>query len=180
MQSFSLSYRILFLLVLIFPMNILAGSLDPPVPCSGCWIPPVQTRWQWQLSGTVNQSFNVDMYDIDMFDNDSATVASLHVMGRKVICYISAGSYENWRTDAHQFPPQVIGNAYDGWPGEWWLDIRRIDLLGPYVPFINAGKAVMDTEYRGKKSKFCPTLNGLNINGIRKRLDLDAWRKSCR
>jgi hypothetical protein len=49
-----------------------------------------------------------------------------------------------------------------------------------YLPFINAGKAVMDTEYRGKKNKLCPRLNGLNINRIRKKLDLGAWLKACR
>ena len=31
------------------------------------------------------------------------------------------------------FPDEVIGNDYDGWPGEKWLDIRQIDLLAPIM-----------------------------------------------
>jgi hypothetical protein len=50
-----------------------------------------------------------------------------------VICYLSAGSWEDWRPDAAAFPPEVIGNEYEGWPGERWLDIRRIDLLTPII-----------------------------------------------
>jgi hypothetical protein len=41
-----------------------------------------------------------------------------------VICYFSAGSYEEWRDDADQFDDAVLGNDLDGWPGERWLDIR--------------------------------------------------------
>jgi hypothetical protein len=98
------------------------------------WQPPVTTTWQWQLSDLpVVQSFDVDMYDIDLFDNDASTVAALHTQGRKVVCYISVGSWEDWRSDADQFPPAVLGNDYAGWPGEKWLDIRQIALLAPIM-----------------------------------------------
>lgn len=98
------------------------------------WRPAVMSSWQWQLSGLpVNTSFNVAVYDIDLFDNDASVVAALHAQGRRVICYISVGSWENWRPDAGLFPPEVIGKDYEGWAGEKWLDIRRIDLLGPIL-----------------------------------------------
>lgn len=97
------------------------------------WIPPVRTSWQCQLTGTIDQSYDVNMYDIDMFDNDASVVASLHAQGRKVICYISAGSWENWRPDADQFPESVLGKPLEGWLGERWLDIRQIDVLGPIM-----------------------------------------------
>lgn len=45
-------------------------------------------------------------------------------MGRKVICYFSAGSYENWRSDKGDFPSDVLGNNLEHWEGEKWLDIR--------------------------------------------------------
>ena len=94
----------------------------------------VGSSWQWQLSGLpIDLSFDVDMYDIDLFDNDAGTVAALHDRGRKVVCYISAGSWEDWRPDAGQFPASVLGNDYVGWPGERWLDIRQIDLLAPIM-----------------------------------------------
>jgi len=74
----------------------------------------------------------VQMYDIDMFDNDASVVASLHHKGRKVVCYIDVGTWENWRPDAKKFPKFVLGK-HNGWPGEKWLDIRSIDILGPIM-----------------------------------------------
>jgi hypothetical protein len=96
------------------------------------WQPPAGTSWQWQLTGLpLDASFDVDMYDVDLFDTDARTVAALQAEGRKVICYLSAGSWEDWRPDADQFPDAVLGKRYRGWPGERWLDIRQIDLLAP-------------------------------------------------
>jgi hypothetical protein len=43
------------------------------------------------------------------------------------------GTDEDWRPDHAQFPPAVVGKNYTGWPGERWLDIRRIDLLAPVM-----------------------------------------------
>lgn len=101
---------------------------------SDWWRPGVGTTWQLQLTGQpIDGSFDVDMYDIDMFDNDASTVTALHAQGRIVICYISAGSWEDWRPDAAQFPAEVIGKDYSGWEGEKWLDIRQIDLLAPIM-----------------------------------------------
>jgi hypothetical protein len=97
------------------------------------WIPPISTTWQWQLTGTIDESVEAAMYDVDLFDVPASVVASLHAKGRKVVCYMSAGTYENWRPDAAQFPAAVLGNGVDGWPGEKWLDVRRIDLLGPIM-----------------------------------------------
>jgi len=98
------------------------------------WQPGVDTTWRWELSDQpIDQSFEVDMYDIEMFDSDVATVADLHTQGRKVVCYLSAGSWEDWRPDAADFPASVLGNDYEGWPGEKWLDIRQIEQLAPIM-----------------------------------------------
>ena len=103
----------------------------PALP-SAIWKPDLNTSWQWQLSTPVDQSVNVKMYDIDMFDNDASVVAALHAAGRKVMCYVDVGTWENWRPDAGQFPASVKGKN-NGWPGEKWLDVRRIDILGPIM-----------------------------------------------
>ena len=71
--------------------------------------------------------------DIDLFEAKRSTVAALKAEGKRVICYMSAGSWENWRPDKADFPAEVKGNPLDGWPGERYLDIRRIDLLGPIM-----------------------------------------------
>lgn len=97
------------------------------------WIPPQTASWQWQLTGKVKTSYDVEVYDIDMFENDEVVVDSLHSLGRNVICYISAGSWEQWRPDARDFPLSVIGKPLEGWPGERWLDIRQIDILRPIM-----------------------------------------------
>ena len=105
----------------------------PPPPVAGVWRPAQATTWQWQLSGVIDQSVPAQMYDIDLFDNSASLVASLQAKGRRVVCYISAGSYEGGRPDASSFPAAVLGNTLDGWPNERWLDVRRLDLLGPIM-----------------------------------------------
>jgi hypothetical protein len=97
-----------------------ADAAGPP----SIWTPAPRTSWQWQLTGTIDTSFDVAMYDIDLFDAPQSVIDSLHASGRIVICYFSAGSYENWRPDTSDFPSSALGNALDGWPGERWLDVR--------------------------------------------------------
>jgi len=87
--------------------------------------PDINTSWQWQLQGTVNTAYDVEIYDIDLFDSNTTLIETLHNDERKVICYFSAGSYEEWREDASDFPSAVLGNDMDGWAGEKWLDISN-------------------------------------------------------
>jgi len=112
-----------------------ATADPPPVPTlSGLWVPSPKTTWQWQLNGLpLDTSVDVEMYDIDLFDNDAATVAALHVEGRKVVCYMNAGGWKEWRPDAAAFPEAIIGANLDDWEGERWLDIQRIDILAPIM-----------------------------------------------
>jgi hypothetical protein len=75
------------------------------------------------LSDTVTDTtYNADVFDVDLFDTPVSTITTLHTNGKKVICYFSAGSYENWRRDQAEFLPSDKGNPLDGWPGEWWLN----------------------------------------------------------
>ncbi len=102
------------------------------VAVSPIWSPSPGTTWQWQLNGEINTSFDVQMYDIDLFDAPQATIDSLKNSGRAVICYFSAGSSEIWRPDAASVPLSVQGNG-NGWEGEKWLDIRAIEKLSPVM-----------------------------------------------
>jgi hypothetical protein len=45
---------------------------------------------------------------------------------------VNAGAAEDFRPDYATFPAEVLGKT-DGWPGERWLDIRRIDVLEPIM-----------------------------------------------
>jgi hypothetical protein len=108
------------------------GTLDPNIPpiTDGNWYRPgVGTTWQWQLLGTVNTAYSVDVYDIDLFDVSASTIASLQATGKRVICYFSAGSFEDFRSDASRFPQEVLGNTLEGFADERWLDIRSSNVL---------------------------------------------------
>ena len=54
--------------------------------------------WHLQLSGKL-QHPDRDLYDIDLFDHPIETILSLREEGRVVICYFSAGTFEDWRPD---------------------------------------------------------------------------------
>jgi len=97
------------------------------------WQPAPGTTWQWQLSGEIDSSYSVEMYDIDLFETPPEGIEQLHEAGRIVICYFSAGSWENWRPDAGEFASELLGKPLPGWPGERWLDIRQLELLAPLI-----------------------------------------------
>ena len=122
--------------------------------CPGCWHPSTQARWQYQLQASpgfdATGGIDVDVssapkhggavvhptvWDIDLYVDpklegnpitpNTEAVDAIHARGGHAICYVSAGSWENWRGDADSFPASVKGKT-NGWPGERWLDIRRI------------------------------------------------------
>lgn len=251
----------------VLDAGVASAALPEPVPCPGCYVPPPVTSWQLQLQGRIKETVPATLYDVDLFDTSTATIGRLHAAGRKVTCYFSAGSFEDWRSDAALFPEAVKGLG-NGWPGERWLDVRRLDLLGPIMlarldlcrqkgfdsadpdnvdaftnvtgfpltsadqlaynvflanaaharglsvalkndmdqaptlvsyfdwtlneqcfqfkecatlaPFVNAGKAVMNVEYKGTVRKICPTANALGFNTLKKPKNLKAGRKACR
>lgn len=104
-------------------------TLDAPAVTTGNWYQPsVLTTWQWQLEGDINMGYGVEMYDVDLFDTSIASIEQLQSNNHKVICYFSAGSYENWRDDANSFTASDYGRNLDGWEGERWLDIRSANV----------------------------------------------------
>ena len=249
------------LLIVALAACVSAGSADAR------WHPPVGTAWQWQLDGTLDFSVRVPVYDVDGFETSKRQVGRLHALGRHAVCYLNAGAWERWRPDRDRFPAPVLGNGLDGWPGERWLDIRNIGVLGPIMrdriarcarkgfdaiepdniegyangsgfpltaadqlrynrwfaraahdaglsialkndlgqvrrllpnydfaiveqcfqyrecgratPFVEAGKAVLEVEYRLSRSAFCGKAESLGFSSMRKRLGLGAWRRPC-
>jgi len=126
-----------------------------------CWHPALNARWQYQLQGvaayastgginvgisatpfTGGAAVHPTVFDIDLYVDqaisgnnttfDTAAVNAIHAAGGKAICYVSAGTWENWRVDANQFPASVLGSK-NGWPGEKWLDIRQTSVLLPIM-----------------------------------------------
>ena len=107
---------------------------SPPAPAvtGALWKPGPGLAWQWQLNGRVDPSVDVPVYDIDGFENTAADVARLHRDGRKVICYVNVGAWEDFRPDKDTFPTAVLGR-HNGWAGERWLDIRKVSVLRPIM-----------------------------------------------
>src|SRR3954447_3532623 len=137
------------------------AALPAPVSCTGCWHPALQSRWQYQLQGVaafastggINTAISAPpqgggaavspaVWDIDLYVDqaiagnnttlDTAAVNAIHARSGHAICYVDAGTWENWRADAGQFPASVLGNK-NGWPGEKYLDIRQLSVLGPIM-----------------------------------------------
>ncbi len=124
------------ILLLSLPANIHAAVWEQETQeedALSWWRPAPGVSWQWQLSGALDTSLDVEMYDVDLNDTSTDVIAQLKNNGKTVICYLSAGSWENYRDDADQFPEEILGNELEGWPDERWLDIRRLDILGPIM-----------------------------------------------
>ena len=143
--------RVVFLVSLLF---IGCGSSDNSNKTDKLTL-DVNTTWQWQLQGAINTSYDVKVYDIDLFDTNESLINELHNQGKIVICYFSAGSWEEWRSDADSFSDEVKGNDLDGWEGEKWLDISNLTALAP----------IMKNRLDLAKAKGCDGVEPDNVDG---------------
>ncbi len=97
------------------------------------WTPKPGQLLQVQYDGEIDLTVQAEIFNLDLFETTPEDIQSLHSRNIKVVCYLNAGAWENWRSDSEQYPKSVIGKKYQGWPGEYWLDIRQIDALGPIL-----------------------------------------------
>lgn len=98
---------------------------------------------------------NVTLIDIDMFLHQNLTVVrDLRARGMDVICYFSAGSYEDWRPDAWKFKSDDLGNPLDGWPGEYWLDLNSDNV-----------RSIMTTRIEIAAQMNCSGIDPDNVDG---------------
>lgn len=98
----------------------------------------VGDTWDMQFTEPFTFDRPVTWIVLDALTHGAGTVAEVQAAGVKAICYVSVGTVEDWRPDLGQFPAEVIGRALPDWPGENYLDIRRIDALLP----------IMETRFR--------------------------------
>ncbi|KAL1986697.1 hypothetical protein VTN96DRAFT_5902 [Rasamsonia emersonii] len=130
-----------------------------PTPPSGIntttWQPKVRTTWQIELLYPLNDtSVDAEVYDIDLFNNTVSTIQQLHALKRRVICYFSAGSYEDWRPDADQFKSSDLGKTLQGWSDEKWLDIRSSNV-----------RRIMTARLDLAREKGCDGVDPDNVDG---------------
>ncbi|KAJ3185798.1 hypothetical protein HDU85_001166 [Gaertneriomyces sp. JEL0708] len=123
------------------------------------WKPTAQTpiSWHWHLKNAIPPSLYdapIQMIDLDLFDTPASTISQFRSKNIKVICYFSAGSFENWRPDQSDFKSDMYGKAMEGWDGEWWLDIRKQSV-----------KDVMTKRLDMAKQKGCDGVEPDNVDG---------------
>lgn len=168
-----LSALCLFSLSIGFPENEIVGQLFENVG----WLPsalaqvtedlvPRNVTFQPKAGDTFNMQLSVlptvaqandqsyHVWDYDLFSAPNSLIKAFQDKGHPVICYFSAGSWENWRADADQFPKSALGKGLDGWPGEKWLDVRD-----PQVRSIMAARIKMAAD------KGCDAVDPDNVDG---------------
>jgi hypothetical protein len=120
----------------------------------------LSSRWQYQLQGVtthastggINTSLCVvpksggacvrpNVYDIDLYEDASVSgnndtvnvlaVQAIHAQGGHAVCYVDAGTWENWRPDQQEFVDFnsscgncLLGNN-NGFPGERWFNVNN-------------------------------------------------------
>lgn len=67
------------------------------------------------------QPADAPVWDIDLFENEASIIAALKAQGKTVVCYFSAGTWEDWRDDAKDFPEGDKGKVLPEWPNEKWI-----------------------------------------------------------
>jgi hypothetical protein len=131
---------LLHLLPCLFLQGVLAAVPSPsPTIVSqqtGVWQPKVGAKFQIVIDNTYPkiegdkplEPRDAEIFDVDLFNTPTEVIAKLHLQGKKVICYFSAGGSESWRPDDKDFKVKDRGDTMREWKGEKWLDIRSPDV----------------------------------------------------
>jgi hypothetical protein len=125
------------------------------------WQPEVGASWQItlvkpiQLDNDTKLIPGVDIYDLDLYDNDKSTFTELNKRNKRAICYFSAGSWENWRSDKGDFDQADLGKELDDWPGERWLNVSSQSVRG-----------IMKKRIELAAQKGCDAIDPDNVDGF--------------
>lgn len=146
-------------------------------PPASIWQPQVGGSWQIVLESAIRFDDyqkpsvipDVEIFDIDLYDNEDSCFDALHKLGKKAICYFNAGAYESWRPDSDQFLREDLGKELDGWPGELWLDLRSESV-----------RKIMAERIRLASMKACDAVDPDNVDGYVGSVHLLAWPKLTR
>lgn len=90
-----------------------------------------------------------------MEETSASVIEGLHDDGLRVVCYLSAGSWEPYRSDAADFPSSLLGEAYEGFEDERWFDIRSAAL-----------RPLLTARIERAAEKGCDAVDPDNVNGF--------------
>lgn len=144
---------IIFMLI-GFPVSRQEGDLDwkPSVEIDKVWsLRQLEELFNGKKVNENECTGNIDVFVLDWYGtyDDTTTAARIRALkdfynekySKKIrlVSYLSGGTYEYYRPDTASFSDEVIGNRifdkFDEnsiptyWPGEKWLDFRRLDIL---------------------------------------------------
>lgn len=121
------------------------------------WSPSPSDAFQIQLSDyPPDLSVDASVFELDLFETSQEIIDSLHQSGKKVICYLNTGAWEEYRPDASDFPSTVLGKDYIGWEGERWLDVSNYE----------AFRSIIGARFDLALSKGCDGVDADNTNGF--------------
>lgn len=139
-------------------------------------LPPVQTAWSYNIGGSAalnsGSTPTGKVISMDLYDVSKAAMTRLNGSGKYVVCYYSAGTSENYRTDAESrrllAPSLNLGEVQTGsggvWEGEKWLDIRGF--AAGTAQAVQTLKQVMTARLTLARDKGCAAVEPDNV---------DAW-----
>jgi len=164
LPSLLLFTPVAFSATLLKTRDVAQQQPQPPRTTAPIWQPPVASKFQIILyknggggrrlnAANSLQPQDADIFDLDLFDTPKSTIDQLHRKGKKVICYFSAGSAENWRTDYKKFQAKDMGDKMRGWNREKWLDIRSPEVF-----------EVMKTRMKLGADKGCDGVDADNVD----------------
>ena len=80
---------------------------------------------------------------------------------------------------AQKNAPGLTGSLHRAFDFAITEDCVAYDECTAYRAYLDAGRAVLDAEYIAKPAAYCALARRLRISVIGKRLELDAWRRTC-
>lgn len=117
----------------------------------------------WPIGGSVNVTTvkndkgTQKLVDFDSFSNSNAknTISQLKALGNvHVVCYFSAGTAEDWRSDYRQFTASDKSKQLDDWEGEYILDTRSANV-----------RTIMANRIKTMKDTGCDGIEPDNVDG---------------
>lgn len=121
------------------------------------WKPQAGLTWNYVLGNDVDVAAEKAQV-VDMDINKSVEkIEQLHKAGKKVICYFSGGTLEDFRDDFEKYMkvPGLVKNTFEDWPEERWLDYR-----------VDGIKPLIEARMKRAVSKNCDGIEVDNLDGF--------------
>lgn len=133
-------------------------------PVSPTAIKPIRpgVSFWWPIGGSISATaLNADtatrkVFDVDPFDGAYETATALNNLKSKgtLVCYFSAGTAEDWRSDYSSFTALDKAEPLPGWDGEYILDTESENV-----------RNIMRRRMDAMKNKGCDGVEPDNVDG---------------